>query len=339
MYQNIREFYYKGKAKARCLLCSRNFRKKWYPYLYKSYWHMRLQKKLPEEKYQNYFAARPNPGAGIGHQMANWIAGYWFAEQFGLLFAHIPFSNSRIPYTESSWESFLGFGCGETEMKELVKEKGYRIVRLPMFEENTEQDLRVISEIIRSYTNKKVVFLAEQDQFYGAQYGVMETIREKFHNAPVKREQLLYEKDEGVHIAVHIRRGDVTKNSSNPNIQMRWLDTDYYRRVLEQLLERLAGKNPQIYVFSQGTKEEFERELPFSNVHYCLDMSAQNTFWHLAQADILIISKSSFSYKPALLSSGIVIAPKHFWHGYPVLDRWVVVDEEKSELGDFEWKK
>ena len=79
MYQNIREFYYKGKAKARYLLCSRNFRKKWYPYLYKSYWHMRLQKKLPEEKYQNYFAARPNPGAGIGHQMANWIAGYWFA--------------------------------------------------------------------------------------------------------------------------------------------------------------------------------------------------------------------------------------------------------------------
>lgn len=325
----IREFYYKGKDKIRYMLYNRNYHKKWYPFLYKSYWHMRLQRKLPENKYQNYFAAKPNPGAGIGHQMANWIAGYWFAKQFGLLFAHISFSNSRIPYTESSWERFLGFGCGETRMEDLVKEKGYRVVRLPMFGEDREQELRMIRCIIRSYANQKVVFLAEQDQFYSDQYGVMEVIQKKFQNALVKRDRLLYEEEKGIHIAVHIRRGDVTNESSNPNIQMRWLDTSYYRRILELLLERLEGKNPQIYIFSQGTKEEFEPEFPFPNVHYCLDMAAQNTFWHLTQADILIISKSSFSYKPALLSSGIVIAPKHFWHGYPELERWIIVDEEQ----------
>lgn len=336
---HIREFYYKGKAKIRYLLYNRNFRKKWYPYLYSSYWHMRLQRRLPEKRYRNYFAARPNPGAGIGHQLANWIAGYWFAEQFGLLFAHIPFSNSRIPYTESSWENFLGFGCGETPMEELVKTKGYRIVRLPMFGEDVEKDVRMIRRIIRSYTHRKVVFLAEQDQFYENQYGVMEALQKKFRNAPVKRERLLYEGDEGIHIAVHIRRGDVTENSSNPNIRMRWLDAGYYRKVLEQLLGKLEGENPQIYIFSQGTREDFQADFPFPNVHYCMDMTAQNTFWHLTQADILIISKSSFSYKPALLSDGIIIAPKHFWHGYPPLERWVIVDEERIELGDFEWKK
>jgi hypothetical protein len=51
----------------------------------------------------HYFAARPNAGAGIGHQLANWIAGYLWAQQFGLKYAHIPFSNSK-------WEYFLGFG-------------------------------------------------------------------------------------------------------------------------------------------------------------------------------------------------------------------------------------
>ena len=325
---HIREFYYKGKAKIRYMFYNRNYRKKWYPYLYGSYWHMRLQRKLPENKYQNYFAARPNPGAGIGHQIANWIAGYWFAKQFGLLFAHISFSDSRIPYTKSSWEDFLGFGWGEVRMEELIKEKNYRIVRIPMFGESREQDMEMIRSIIRSYTNQRVVFLAEQDQFYSDQYGVMEVIQKKFQNAPVEREKLLYEEEEGIHIAVHIRRGDVTEDSSNPNIRMRWLDTGYYARVLELLLKKLEGRKFQIYIFSQGSKEEFQKDFSFPNVHYCLDMTAQNTFWHLTQADILIISKSSFSYKPALLSSGIIIAPKHFWHGYPELERWIIVDEE-----------
>ena len=325
---HIREFYYKGKAKIRYMFYNRNYRKKWYPYLYGSYWHMRLQRKLPENKYQNYFAARPNPGAGIGHQIANWIAGYWFAKQFGLLFAHISFSDSRIPYTKSSWEDFLGFGWGEVRMEELIKEKNYRIVRIPMFGESREQDMEMIRSIIRSYTNQRVVFLAEQDQFYSDQYGVMEVIQKKFQNAPVEREKLLYEEEEGIHIAIHIRRGDVTENSSNPNIRMRWLDTDYYARVLKLLLKKLEGGKFHVYIFSQGTKEEFQEDFSFPNVHYCLDMMAQNTFWHLTQADILIISKSSFSYKPALLSSGIIIAPKHFWHGYPELERWIIVDEE-----------
>ena len=325
---HIREFYYKGKAKIRYMFYNRNYRKKWYPYLYGSYWHMRLQRKLPEKKYQNYFAARPNPGAGLGHQMANWIAGYWFAKQFGLLFAHISFSNSRIPYTRSSWEDFLGFEWGEVRMEELIKEKNYRIVRLPMFGESREQDMGMIRSIIRSYTNQRVVFLAEQDQFYSDQYGVMEVIQKKFQNAPVEREKLLYEEEEGIHIAVHIRRGDVTEDSSNPNIRMRWLDTGYYARVLELLLKKLEGRKFQIYIFSQGSKEEFQKDFSFPNVHYCLDMTAQNTFWHLTQADILIISKSSFSYKPALLSSGIIIAPKYFWHGYPELERWLIVDED-----------
>ena len=334
---NIREFYYKGKAKLRYLLYNQNFGKRWYPYLYSSYWHMYLQRRQPEETYQNYFSARPNPGAGIGHQMANWLAGYWFAKKFGLRFAHIPFSNSRIPYTESSWEEFLGFGNGETTLKELKKEQGYKIVRLPMFGEKNEKDLYMIRKIIRSYADQKVVFLAEQDQFYEEQFGVMDVIQNKFYYAPVKRPLLIYEAYKGIHIAVHIRRGDVTEASSNPNIRMRWLDTDYYCRVLRQLLKNLSGKDPHIYIFSQGKREEFEAYFPFPNVHYCLDMTAQDTFWHLTQADILLISKSSFSYKPALLSAGIVVAPKNFWHGYPNLRRWIIVDEEndiKEEVFD-----
>ncbi|MCI8672483.1 MAG: hypothetical protein HFI89_03175 [Lachnospiraceae bacterium] len=293
---------------------------------------MKGMKKLPQKQYINYFSARPNPGAGIGHQMANWIAGYWFSKQFGLLFAHIPFSTSRIPYTSSPWEYFLGFGQGEITVEELVERRGYQLVRIPLFNEKQKNELEMIRCIIRSYTDQKTVFLAEQDQFYEAQYGVMDTIQKKFYAAPVERGKLVYEKDKGIHIAVHVRRGDVTKNSSNPNIQMRWLDLCYYEEILKQIVLYLSEKNVHIYIFSQDIKEVTDSFSAFPNVHFCLDMNEQDTFWHLTQADVLIISKSSFSYKPALLSSGVVIAPKCFWHGYPESKRWIIVDEENPKF-------
>ena len=56
--------------------------------------------KQPFEKYVrfvNFIAARPNPGAGIGHQLANWMAGYHLAKEFGLKFANIPFTRYHHP--------------------------------------------------------------------------------------------------------------------------------------------------------------------------------------------------------------------------------------------------
>ena len=93
-----------------------------YPYIYRSYWHYLFHPRhqtecLPNDK--SYYTARPNPDAGIGHQMANWIAGYWYAQQFNLNFAHLPFSNPI-------WEEFLGFGEGEPSIQDL-KRKGYQV--------------------------------------------------------------------------------------------------------------------------------------------------------------------------------------------------------------------
>lgn len=64
----------------------------------------------------NYIAARPNPGAGIGHQMANWIAGYHLAKVLGLKFANIPFSRYHHP-----WVPTLGMTFWDLErMKQVI---------------------------------------------------------------------------------------------------------------------------------------------------------------------------------------------------------------------------
>src|SRR5690606_17198511 len=107
-----------------------------YPYLYRSFWHYKFVKANKGINRGGYLAARPNPGAGIGHQMANWIAGYWWAKQFGLEFAHIPFSTSE-------WETFLGFGDGEKTVMGLIKD-GYKKRTLPLFNENRTEEIESI---------------------------------------------------------------------------------------------------------------------------------------------------------------------------------------------------
>jgi hypothetical protein len=300
---------------------SRN--KRFYPCLYRSYWHYKLSSKKDDVNTTCYYTTRPNLGAGIGHQLANWIAGYWFAKQFGLQFAHLPFSNQR-------WEDFLGFGEEEKKVNELRKE-GYKIRKLPRFTEDDFEEVSVIEKIIQSYAGKKVVFLAEQDQSSHDQFGVMNDIKRKFHNAKArKNDKLIYSKDK-FNIAIHVRRGDIVagKQNKSPNLLMRWIDNSYFINVLTNVLENLKiNKSIAIYLFSQGSPEDFQEFNCFSNLQFCLDLDAQSSFLHMVYADLLITSKSSFSYKPALLNNGIKICPADFWHGYPNEKDWILVNQD-----------
>lgn len=293
-----------------------------YPYIYKSYWHSLFYlKKETEDKNYFYYCAQPNPGAGIGHQMANWIAGYWFAQQFQLPFAHIPFSNSK-------WESFLGFGEGEIAVADLLR-KGYKKVRLPLFDECNATEVALQKKIIASYASKKVVFVSEQDQGYRDQFGVMEVIKEKFHTAPARNKDQLIFNTESFNIAIHIRRGDIVigQENQNANLLLRWQGNDYFEKVLRTIVDTVKTDKPiVIYLFSQGVIEDFPEFKQYNNLHFCLDMNAQDSFLHMVNADLLITSKSSFSYKPALLSKGIKVCPKDFWHGYPKTEDFILVD-------------
>ena len=307
-------------------IVSKTYGKSYYPILYRSYWHL-ITHSSYTSKIQNinYFAAIPNSGAGIGHQLANWIAGYWFSGQLELNFAHIPFSTEK-------WEDFLGFGEDEITVNELIKYRKYQKVRLPLFDENNLCEINLIKKIIRSYQDKKIVFIAEQDQFYKDQFGVMEKIKLKFHHAKArKNDQLIYFK-KNFNIAIHVRRGDIViGKETNINHQKRWQDNSYFEKVLSRIVEKIKLEKPiAIYLFSQGEQEEFQNFQKFENIHFCLDMSAQDTFLHMINADLLITSKSSFSYKPALLSNGIKVCPRFFWHGYPVTDDWVLVNDDAT---------
>ena len=296
-----------------------------YPFIYLSYLHSMFHKGNLDINNTSYFSARPNPGAGIGHQMANWIAGYWYAKKFGLKFAHIPFSTKE-------WDDFLGFGENEKKVLGLKKE-GYKVRKLPFFRENNEKEKELISKIIQSYAGEKVVFIAEQDQPYSEQYGVMDELKLKFRNSFARNKDKLIYNSNNFNIAVHIRRGDIVigNENKNHNLIIRWLNNSYYEKILINIINNLKTAKPKnIYIFSQGERKYFSEFDKFENVHYCLDMNPIESFLHMVYADLLVTSKSSFSYKPALLSNSIKICPRNFWHGYPDKDDWILAEDDGS---------
>lgn len=296
-----------------------------YPSLYRSWWHARFVTHASKAACQNYMTAVPNPGAGIGHQMANWIAGYWFAQQFQLSFAHIPFSSSR-------WEALLGFGEGEANAEDLIRIQSHRKVCLPLFDEFNSQELDRIRTIIASYRDKKVVFVLEQDQFYRDQFGVMGQIQQKFYHAAARQHDKLVFLERNFNIAIHVRRGDIVSGQAsegNTNLTMRWQNSDYFENVLATVLRVKAYQGPvKIHVFSQGDREEFAAFEKLGEVEYCLEMGPHESFLHMVHADLLITSKSSFSYKPALLSKGVKLCPQNFWHGYPEARDWILANDD-----------
>lgn len=304
--------------------------KKWSRFLYASYRHYKRKEKRtgrePEHDNDNkeglFLTQEPNKGAGIGHQMGNWNAGCWYAKAFGVKYAYSGF-------TDLKWDEFLGFGEGEVTAKELLKQ-GYKKCRLPYFDEKKEEEVLLIQKIIDSYKGENIVFFLELDQFYQAQYGIMDHIRKKFDDASKKRkEQLIYDKN-CLNIGVHIRRGDIVEGQKTQRQEYtkRWLEISYYSEVLKNVISLIPEKQAyKIYLFSQGKEEEFAGLTGEGEVVYCMTMPPRESFLHMARADILITSKSSFSYKAGLLSDGIRICPEDFWHGYPQEANWILAED------------
>jgi hypothetical protein len=303
-----------------------------YPCLYRSYWHYKFSKSKGKINTTCYFGARPNPGAGIGHQLGNWIAGYWFAKQFELGFAH-------IPKTKKKWEDFLGFGENELKVSELVK-SGYKARTLPLFDENNPLK-SVTKDLIQSYAGKKVVFIAEQEQGYADQFGVKDDIKRKFNQSSARlNDRIIYDSSH-FNIAIHVRRTVIIEGKTTIEDEatraMRWLNNDYYENVLRRTLDHISVSKPiSIYIFSTGKPEEFAEFSKYGDIRFCSDMDEYTSFLHLMRADLLITSKSSFSYKPALMNEGIRISPRNFWHGYPEDDhKWILAEND----GTFEVEK
>ena len=289
-----------------------------YFYLYRSFWHsvLNLNFNNISKNQKNYMSIDVDPGAGIGHQLANYNSAIWYAKKFNLIHAHTSFPNKK-------WEKLLGFNYSTICLENLLN-KGYKKIKLPIFKEGDLIEISKLKKIIHSYRDKKIIFFLENNQGYTKQYQVAEILKEKFFSSKKRSKDKLIYSIKDFNIAVHIRAGDIMNNEKL--INKRFLDINYFIKTINESLSIIkTPKKKKIHIFSESKLDSFSKLTNFKNIKFCHNLNQYKTFLHFVYADLLITSKSSFSYKAALISKGIKVSPKNFWHGYPYNDKkWIL---------------
>lgn len=109
-------------------------------------------------------------------------------------------------------------------------------------------------------------------------------------------------------IAIHIRRPNIHDNrldgADTPN--------NFFLALIEKMRISYIEKNPVFYIFSQGNDRDFYEFINDDTI-ICLNDSIENTFSALVFADVLVLSRSSFSYTAGLISESIIYYLP-FWH-------------------------
>jgi len=119
----------------------------------------------------------------------------------------------------------------------------------------------------------------------------------------------------GINIAVHIRR--YMKSDSDPG---KWrelyevgnhVDT-YFQNIIKDLSKLLP--TAIIHVYSQGDKTLYKHYKKLTpNLKLYLTNTAEHDLLHLAHADILVMSKGSYSRIANFYSNGIKLIREHSW--------------------------
>lgn len=134
-----------------------------------------------------------------------------------------------------------------------------------------------------------------------------------------------------ISIAIHIRRGDVSPHQ-NPS---RFLNFEYYLQCIINISKILQDTDYKITIYSENSiLNELNNYINIlnniKNINYNIDGDVIDIFKDFVNSDILITSKSSYSYSAALIKKrGITLYPS-FWHTYP--STAICIDEPNTIL-------
>jgi hypothetical protein len=219
-------------------------------------------------------------GAGIqAHMVMNAIN---LARACGLAYVHTPFVNighADRPMHEwiAVWESLFNLGHGEPSCGLAESDVfNYR---------NCSGEL----ELYLGWRNRR-------EELTRRFMALIPEFRDKYYREKSPRIS------DDLTVAVHIRRGDVSPDNplfTNTNQVVQAVGS--VRSILDAHKAACC-----IRVYSEGAVADFAELSPFG-VQFSLDADPLWTMQELIEADILIMSKSSFSYYAGIISDGIKI--------------------------------
>jgi hypothetical protein len=251
-------------------------------------------------------ATGKNDGAGSQAQAA--MSAICLAEAFGLPYIHRPFT--VVEHTESGmrdwirqWEDYFNLGSGA---RQLAHCSGPVV---PLDELLMAPDKWPATAIVAAPHYLR--FCNQDPQGWER---ALPSLRSKFH----KNKQP--QPGNAFTIALHVRRGDVTTDDKKH--ASRFTPNAAFIHTLECLKEAVAARvsDARILLFSQGDSAIFE-EFARAGCDLRLDCSAIATHRELVEADVLVMSKSAFSYTAGVLNEGISLYDPH---KYRPLRDWIV---------------
>jgi hypothetical protein len=284
--------------------------------------HQRLNSDCPR-----FVAAGSNPLGGLGHQLKNWHDGALIALLYNLTLAHQDFPNPNTTAHGAReffqrWNSFLQWDQGEHRLQEVVRTHNLTIVDLPNQEDaggaetwhlNPNMGIAYsdLSQFMRLHRDKcNVMFRQKQDQWSWHINRLKWASVAKYGKVAHPTRAILEFAPDVVNIAVHIRRGDVTKTNHTNKFQ----SNGWFKAVVSLICKSLPGLQKQVNIFSQAERSNFD-DIVLSEdlaktcgapngaaVRYIEDISDVETFDRFVNADILVLSESGLSKMAALLS-------------------------------------
>lgn len=100
--------------------------------------------------------------------------------------------------------------------------------------------------------------------------------------------------------------------------QTRYMKDDYILDVMNTI--RSDGGKYKFYICSEGDPEDFHEDFRKDDVEFYLNKPVPDTYYLLATADILVMTKSTFSYTAGFLNTNTVYCKAGYRH--PPLKRW-----------------
>jgi hypothetical protein len=232
---------------------------------------------------------------GVGAQVQAQLSALAYCRRFGIPYVHSPLNS--VEHTTGAdeverWERLFGIGDAEERLGDRSTTAIEDYVSTPALWREPAI-LRCLH--MHQFTD------ADPDVYSGIQY----ELRRKYAGERSYGEQGI------ARVAVHVRRGDVSRSTN----RQRYVSTEHVFETIRRVSSEVIGNGlrPKITLYSQGSPGDFADITESLPVDLQLDRDPLWTMERLIEAEVLVTAKSSFSYVAALLSEGAIYY-QPFWH-------------------------
>lgn len=233
----------------------------------------------------------PERSDGFGAQFQTIIASVIYAELTNKKFAYTPFKAMEHNYQNDS---------------DFIAKKEWLINFIDNFEVNNGQAAKPEVNLIHFFeANLAQCINSAAFQKIKAIFRANKNINNYFN-------------DKNLNIAIHMRR-------PNPHdSRLDGADTPdvIFLNIINYLRTAYAPQNPLFHIHSQGELESF-RAFNAADIVLHLNESIEKSFTQMVLADVLVTSRSSFSYAAGIISEGTVYYIP-FWHA--PLPQWISIE-------------